>query len=295
MDLIKCSSPKVSIGMPVYNGEKYINEALESLLLQTFDDFELIISDNASVDRTEQICRKYAQNDSRIKYIRQPNNVGALNNFKFVVDQSKGEYFSWLAHDDCLLNNFISICSDYLDNNPKYSLVTGDFLAVNANNVELMSKKLTKIRYDLPWEDRMYEFYRFPISNAFFCIYGLARKNMLLDVLNNQRYGPLLHGSELPILSRLAAKGEIASLPVVLRKYRYHEFSSFHLEAKRLEKKSFKNQLLKYYNLWWNRCDQIIVLYGSNFDFKLKTKTLLRILIFIMNNFLKKSIRKFFT
>lgn len=91
---------QVSIGMPVYNGEPFIREALDSLLAQTFTDFELIISDNASTDSTEAICLKYAERDTRIKYIRQTKNIGPLPNFKFVLDEAVGEYFMWAAADD---------------------------------------------------------------------------------------------------------------------------------------------------------------------------------------------------
>ncbi|ADR19063.1 glycosyltransferase family 2 protein [Calditerrivibrio nitroreducens] len=92
--------PQVSIGMPVYNGAKFISEALDSLLAQTFTDFELIISDNASTDETEAICREYAAKDKRIRYIRQRENLGAAANFKYVLDQAEGEYFMWAAADD---------------------------------------------------------------------------------------------------------------------------------------------------------------------------------------------------
>ena len=76
--------PLISVGMPVYNGEAYLRDALDSLLSQTFRDFELIISDNASLDTTEAICREYAGSDSRIRYIRQTENLGAAANFQFV-------------------------------------------------------------------------------------------------------------------------------------------------------------------------------------------------------------------
>jgi len=92
--------PQVSIGMPVYNGAKFIHEALDSLLAQTFTDFELIISDNASTDETEAICREYAAKDSRIRYVRQSTNLGAVANFQFVLDEAVGEYFMWAAADD---------------------------------------------------------------------------------------------------------------------------------------------------------------------------------------------------
>lgn len=90
----------ITIGMPVYNGADFIKEALDSLLAQTFIDFELIISDNASTDSTELICLDYQKRDSRIKYIRQTQNLGALQNFQFVLNQAVGEYFMWAACDD---------------------------------------------------------------------------------------------------------------------------------------------------------------------------------------------------
>lgn len=92
--------PTVSIGMPVYNGEKYIRDALDSLLKQSFADFELIISDNASTDATESIGRQYAKNDARIRYLRQESNIGAAANFRFVLNQAGGSYFMWAACDD---------------------------------------------------------------------------------------------------------------------------------------------------------------------------------------------------
>jgi glycosyltransferase involved in cell wall biosynthesis len=92
--------PTVSIGMPVYNGGKYIKEAIDSLLAQTFKDFELIISDNCSTDGTEAICLEYTKNDKRVRYVKQSQNIGASKNFEFVLQESKGEFFMWAAHDD---------------------------------------------------------------------------------------------------------------------------------------------------------------------------------------------------
>lgn len=92
--------PKIGIGMPVYNGAKYIREALDSLLAQTFTDFELFISDNASTDATQSICEEYSRLDTRVRYVRQTNNKGALANFQFVLDQSRGKFFMWAAADD---------------------------------------------------------------------------------------------------------------------------------------------------------------------------------------------------
>lgn len=109
------AAPKVSIGMPVFNGEQFIRGALDSLLKQSFSDFELIISDNASTDGTERICREYAARDKRIRYVRQPTNLGAAANFKFVLDEARGEYFMWAADDDIRSADFLEEAVRLLD------------------------------------------------------------------------------------------------------------------------------------------------------------------------------------
>src|SRR5207244_10480282 len=107
--------PRVSIGVPVYNGERYIAETLDSLLAQTFEDFELIISDNASHDRTEGICRAYAAKDSRIRYVRNSTNLGAARNYRLAVELSSGEYFRWANCDDLFAPTSLSRCVEVLD------------------------------------------------------------------------------------------------------------------------------------------------------------------------------------
>lgn len=107
--------PKVCIGMPVYNGAAFIRPALDSLLAQTFTDFELIISDNASTDTTGSICQQYVARDCRVKYIKQTVNRGPLANFKFVLDRAKSEYFMWAAADDIWHKDYINRCALSLD------------------------------------------------------------------------------------------------------------------------------------------------------------------------------------
>jgi len=98
--LVEKKTPQVSIGLPVYNGQIFIRQALDSLLTQTFSDFELIISDNASTDGTEAICREYATKDRRIRYVRQDVNRGAAANFRLALNEAVGGYFMWAAADD---------------------------------------------------------------------------------------------------------------------------------------------------------------------------------------------------
>ncbi|MBF9046467.1 glycosyltransferase [Rhodobacterales bacterium LSUCC0031] len=97
---VECYEPIVSVGLPVFNGEAYIAEAVQSLLNQSYRQLELIISDNGSADRTQKICEKFAASDARVRYFRQSENFGGQANFEFVFRHARGRYFMWAAHDD---------------------------------------------------------------------------------------------------------------------------------------------------------------------------------------------------
>jgi glycosyltransferase involved in cell wall biosynthesis len=112
------NNSKVSIGLPVYNGENYLANALDSLLCQDYQDFELVISDNGSNDGTEEICQKYARFDKRIRYYRWKQNNGAAWNYNQVFKLSKGEYFKWAAHDDECHRAFLGRCVEVLRSAP---------------------------------------------------------------------------------------------------------------------------------------------------------------------------------
>ena len=174
------NTPKVSIGMPVYNGEHFIREALDSLLAQTFTDFELIISDNASTDDTEEICQNYASKDSRIRYIRQSKNLGASCNFEFVLDEAVGEYFMWAAHDDKWDKEWIEkLQQKLLNNNTNFVFgrllqigETGDTIPYRTNHRKfnfIGNKTLRKAFFFLEPE-------QLGKSNS---IYGLYKKSFL--------------------------------------------------------------------------------------------------------------------
>lgn len=106
--------PKVSIGMPVYNGEKFIKDAIESLISQTYVNFEIIISDNNSNDKTAEICIKYCEKDPRIKYFKQEQNIGPWKNFEYVLINSTSEFFMWAPADDTWNSNHIEYCVNLL-------------------------------------------------------------------------------------------------------------------------------------------------------------------------------------
>lgn len=111
--------PRMSVGLPVYNGEEYLAAALDTLLGQTYTDFELIISDNASTDGTEEICRTYAVADDRIQYVRQPQNIGWAGNHNAVAYLGRGQLFKWAAHDDVYAPDLLRACIQALDERPE--------------------------------------------------------------------------------------------------------------------------------------------------------------------------------
>lgn len=111
--------PRVSIGLPVYNGARYLARALDSILGQTYSDYEVIIADNASTDATRRICESYASTDQRIRYFRNPRNLGAAPNFNRVFELATGEYFKWAAYDDELEPDFLNSCVRELDTHPE--------------------------------------------------------------------------------------------------------------------------------------------------------------------------------
>jgi glycosyltransferase involved in cell wall biosynthesis len=152
--------PSVSIGMPVFNGEKYIEAALDSILVQTYSDFELIISDNASTDRTGEICEAYTAKDRRVRYCRSNENLGGVRNYNRAFALSTGEYFKWAAHDDVIGPDFLSRCVQVLDDKPdvvlsfpRAKLIDEQGMAIGDYDVRLRTDSATPhVRFhDLIW------------------------------------------------------------------------------------------------------------------------------------------------
>ncbi len=116
------TAPRLTIALPVYNGEEYVAESLEALLGQSFTDFELIISDNASTDGTGDICRRYQQQDSRVRYFRQERNIGLAPNVNFIFGQARGELYKEASHDDLYATSLLESCVAALDEYPQVVL-----------------------------------------------------------------------------------------------------------------------------------------------------------------------------
>ena len=112
------ADPRVSVGLPVFNGENYLDEAIASLVDQTFEDFEIVISDNGSNDRTQEICEGWAARDPRIRYYRSSENRGAGWNFRRVFELATGDLFRWAAHDDLVRPGYLAACVAALETHP---------------------------------------------------------------------------------------------------------------------------------------------------------------------------------
>ena len=117
--------PRVTVGVPVYNGGKFLAESLDCLVNQTFSDIEILVFDNASTDATPEIVQAYAERDPRIKYIRQMENVGPLRNFLDVVNACGTEYFCWRADDDLSSPDYLEKLHEALEASPHADLAVG--------------------------------------------------------------------------------------------------------------------------------------------------------------------------
>ncbi len=132
--------------MPVYNGEKIIIKAINSILDQTFQDWKLFISDDNSKDNTENICRNFAKNDIRIKYYRQKENLGLFNNFKFVLDKADAKYFIWCAQDDIREHTYLETCIKHLEKKQNLGFATTRMAAIDSfDRILIEELELTKL------------------------------------------------------------------------------------------------------------------------------------------------------
>lgn len=233
--------PRVSIGLPVYNGENFIQETLDSLLAQTFPNFELIICDNASTDNTETICQEYSTKDKRIRYYRNSKNLGAAKNYNRTFELSTAQYFKWAAHDDLCAPEFLERCVEILDSYPSVILCypqehwideNGNIIKTNSDLLNLRSPKATQRfkQYHDIWHQRGY----MPAM-----VFGLIRANELNKTKLIEEY----IWADLPLCAELALRGEFYEIPEYLFFYRYHSQTS-----RAIRKKSGGSGLLAWYN-----------------------------------------------
>jgi glycosyltransferase involved in cell wall biosynthesis len=212
--------PKVSVGLPVYNGEAFLAEALDSILGQTYVDFELIISDNGSTDRTQEICGTYAARDPRIRYYRNDSNHGASWNFNRVFELSTGEYFKWAAHDDVCAPDFLRKCVRVLSEDSSVVLAYPRAVEIDAQG-RFMHKRQWNLRGD---SYKPHERLRYQICVDHWClhVFGVFRASALRKTKLIDKFV----ASDRVLLAHLALLGRFHEEPDALFFRRHHPLRS---------------------------------------------------------------------
>ncbi len=209
--------PKVSIGLPVYNGEKFLPRALNSLLKQDFEDFELIISDNASTDGTAEVCREFAARDNRIIYSRNETNIGATGNYNRVFQLSCGEFFRWGSHDDEAHPSQVRRCLERFKDAPANTTLV--FTKAEIIDGEGQVKYLSPDSISCESPSALKRFSRVLWSSSFaHSLWGVIKA----DALRKTRLMGVIEADHV-LLSELALLGPVIEIPEALYRMRRHE------------------------------------------------------------------------
>lgn len=212
--------PLLSVGLPVYNGERYVKEALDSILAQTFTDYELIISDNASSDGTQDICRSYEARDRRITYFRNKDNLGAARNFNNVLSLSRGKYFKWIANDDLYEPGCLEKCISVLERDSSFAASYPKTRRIDELGNDLGRYEL---ELDASSEDPAERFSELILKNhACFQIFAVMRR----DILDRTgRFGNY-SGADRVLISEVSLYGRFHEVPEYLFLRRSHPHES---------------------------------------------------------------------
>jgi glycosyltransferase involved in cell wall biosynthesis len=235
------NKPSLSIGMPVFNGEKYLKEALDSILGQTYADFELVISDNASTDHTQQICRAYAKMDSRIRYYCNERNLGAPRNFNRAFELSKGKYFKWAAYDDLLAPEYLEKCINVLEKDQSIILCHSKTSRIDEQGV-LVGNYDHKMRID---SAKIHERFGDLISlkhNPCWPIFGVTYANIMKKTPLHGDYSD----ADGNLLAELSLYGRIYEIPEYLFFRRDHPQAYTQTYVHTTKKVNYREQLA-----WW--------------------------------------------
>ena len=211
------ATPEISIGVPVYNGASDgLLSTLDSIISQSFENFELVISDNASTDETREICQDYARRDRRVRYYVNDANIGAGVNFNRVFELSRGRFFKWAAADVQCLPGMLQRCYDVAaDSRTGFSLVYPRCQMVDLAGKPLQTEQKSIMLPDAPPHRRMMRV----IESVSWVnqLYGLMPR----DVLRKTRLHGSFASSDWVLLAELAILGEIHEIPEVLLKRSY--------------------------------------------------------------------------
>jgi glycosyltransferase involved in cell wall biosynthesis len=230
-DVVMGNEPLVTIGVPVRNGEDMLAEALDSALAQEYPNLEILISDNASVDATPEICRRYAEADPRIRWWRNDQNIGFGLNFALTAERARGEYFTWLAHDDLLSPGYLSVVIAYMAPRPDVLLCTTSLNLLGLEGPGVLTPMRLVDFYDgVNWAETRRRVFRTGHPMTPYLLYGVFRRaampdlrRLVVDLPSNDLVSSF---SELWVLTAVAVRGRIVALPPILRTYRVHDGSA---------------------------------------------------------------------
>jgi glycosyltransferase involved in cell wall biosynthesis len=209
-------NPRVSIGLPVFNGERYLKFALDSILAQTFGDFELIVCDNASTDATQTIALEFASRDPRIRYHRNDTNLGVNANHNLSFDLAKGEYFRWAGSDDICAPTMLEKYVQFLDGHPDYILCYGRTQLIDENGSLLKEyDDGLDLQFDRPSKRLSQLLYQLRMVNV---TYGLIRAT----ALRKTDLFPNYPSSDSVLLAQMAMLGRFCQIPELLFSRRVH-------------------------------------------------------------------------
>jgi len=213
--------------MPVYNGENYISEAIRSILDQTYTDFELIITDNASTDRTPEIVESFKAQDDRIIYVKNDGNIGAAANYNRGYDLARGDFLKWCAHDDRISANYIEVCLKALEDNPDISLAFGSTIGIDPEGHELPAVGLETPSLDHDDADCRFAD-AIHLTGTCFPIFGLFRMSALKKSTLHRSY----YGSDRALLVETAVLGKMVRVDEAVFYNREHITRSINIDDK---------------------------------------------------------------
>jgi glycosyltransferase involved in cell wall biosynthesis len=223
----------VSVGVPVFNGEEYIKQSLDSLLAQTLTDFEIVISDNASTDRTPEICRSYEDTDRRVRYFRNDRNIGAAPNFNRVVELAIAPLVHCGACDDLYDPHFLERCVEVLERDVGLVLSYSQTTMIDERGAPLLFDRERNCFLDSYGDflmtpvppyiataaspERRFRDVLWPMG---WCLplSGVIRKDALLRTALYQNY----YGADKVLLAELALQGRFHQVPEDLFAKRVH-------------------------------------------------------------------------
>jgi len=230
-------TPTLTIGLPVYNGQNYLEQAVRALLAQTYTDFELVISDNASTDQTSAMCAAFAAEDPRVRHVRHEENQGLIWNFNRAFELARGTYFKWSAHDDLLGPDFLRLCVEALEADPSLAVCCTTVAVIDAEGYELQPGVnegdtvrdplgVTRLR-DRSGDERGLESesiarrHRGVLLESTRCYeeFGVIRADAIRATPLREYYP----GSEKVFLTELALQGKVKVLPEVAMFMRVHD------------------------------------------------------------------------